>query len=343
MLLAMILELLGRLINSTGVTVAAAAAVGAVISDGVLTPGVRLGVVRREAPARMAVGVPAAVRVTIGAHNRRRFGSRRPVVVVDRLPGVEPGRIVTPRLAARQSAVAERLALPVRRGVWAAGGALDIEAFSPLGGFVRRATIEVPGKYWVHPRPLPPLPMPEPVTGRADGAAATRRAGSGTEFFAVREWRAGDPANLVHWRASARRDHLVVLEREREGRPTFLVVVDTVPAAQVDAAEADLARAAATAVRALRSGQSVVLVTGSTVRAPTRPRDLLDDFAAVQWRPADPATVEAAIVGARGGATLLWVGGGLPATVERQARAAGVITLALGPCAVSAGGRRTAR
>jgi uncharacterized protein (DUF58 family) len=324
LLLAMILELLGRLISSTGVTVAAAAAVGAVISDALLTPGRGLAVVRRRTPARMAVGVPAPVQISVVAMPRRRYRSRRPVVVIDRPPGLEPGRVVTPRLAAGQEAVAERLALPIRRGCWPDGGTVMIEAFSPLGGFVRRTTLPIADSGWVHPAPLAPLRLPEPAAGAADGGATSRRAGAGSDFFGVREWRAGDAANAIHWRASARRNALVVLERERPGRPGLLVAVDAL--VDDEAGERDLARAAATAVRALRSGQAVVLVAGNSAVTPTRPGDLLDWFAALAPVAApEPATMRDALQLLRGGATLLWVGSAaVPPEVVRQARTAGL-------------------
>jgi uncharacterized protein (DUF58 family) len=323
LLLALILELLGRLIGSTGVTLAAAAAVGAVLSDALLTPGVDIGALQRRTPARMAVGIPAPVRITVDAHIRRRHGSRRPVVLIDHPPGLEPGRVVTPMLSNGRQAVAERLATPLHRGCWSDGGTITIEAFSPLGGFVRRKTIRMAAAGWVHPAPCAPLRLPDPTFGSAEGSALSRRRGLGTDVLGIREWRPGDPATAIHWRASARRNSLIVLERELPGGSALVVAVG---AGDGEHFEDDLARTAATAGRALRSGRVVALVAGSRATTVTRPRELLDWFAAVgSTDPPEPAALQAALRTARPGATLLWLGTGeAPATVVQAARAAAV-------------------
>lgn len=324
LLLAAILELLGRMINSTGVTVASAAAVGAVISDALLTPGVRLGRIHRRVPNRMTVGVPTMVEITIDAHTRRRFGSRRSVVLIDQPTGLGSGRVVTPMLRAGEQAVAHRPAVPVRRGHFIDGGTIVVEAFSPLGGFVRRTTRKCDGDWYVHPAAAPPMQLPEPAGGELLGTTASRRSGSGTDFFGIREWRGGDPRSAIHWRASARRDQLVVLERERPGRPALVVVVGA--GGDDDAWEGDLARLAATAVRALRSGRPVVAVSGSDVAAPNNPRDLLDWFAAVAPSAApDVDAMRSAMRGAGRDATLLWLGAAaMPPGLQHAARASGV-------------------
>jgi uncharacterized protein (DUF58 family) len=43
----------------------------------------------------------------------------------------------------------------------------------------------------------------------------------------LREWRSGDDARAVHWRASARRGQLVVLEREAPRRPALTLLAIT--------------------------------------------------------------------------------------------------------------------
>jgi uncharacterized protein (DUF58 family) len=324
LLLATILELVGRLINSTGVTIASAAAVGAVISDGLLTPGVRLGTIRRQVPSRMTVGIPVVTKITIEAHSRRRFGSRRPVVLIDRPAGLEPGRIVTPALRAGTCAVADRLAVPLRRGHYCDGGDMIVEAYSPLGGFVRRATRTFDSSWYIHPAAAAPLRLPETAGGDLLGATASRRTGSGTDFFGIREWRGGDPTSAIHWRASARRDQLVVLERERPGRPALLVVVGL--GRDGDEWEHCLARVAATAVRALRSARPVVLIAGAESVTPSTPRDLLDWFAAVRSATTpDLDALRTALRVAGRDATLLWIGAeALPEPLARVARASGV-------------------
>lgn len=49
--------------------------------------------------------------------------------------------------------------------------------------------------------------------------------GDGTEFYGVREYRAGDPLRHVHWKTTARRGELAVREFEREvGAPLVLLL-----------------------------------------------------------------------------------------------------------------------
>ncbi len=330
MLLAVILELLGRVINSTGVTIAAAAALGAVISDALLTPGVGARVRQRHS-ARMTVGVPAAITFTVEPHFRRPFRHRRPVVVTTRSLGLEPARIVVPSLSAGQHATAEWLTVPSQRGHWPKASTMTFESVSPLGGWVRRTSSPMRNQgsasFWVHPAPAPPLQLPESGGGDVEGMIGSARVGFGMDFFGIREWRSGDAASTIHWRASARRGQLVVLERERPGRAALVVAVDGIVA--VGTWEHGLARAAATAVRAARGGQAVVLVAESAVATVTRPRDVLDWFAAV--RPASgpaPTAVRQAFQRAGAGAAVVWVGALAPSPqFLRQARSAGAAAI----------------
>jgi uncharacterized protein (DUF58 family) len=232
--------------------------------------------------------------------------------------------MVTPTLRAGDRAVAQRPALPVRRGRWTTGGDLVVESFSPLGGFVRRTTRTIDGGWFVHPAAAPPLRVPEVAGGDLLGASPSRRSGSGTDFLGIREWRSGDPSSSIHWRASARRDQLVVLERERPGRPAVVVAVGI--AGDGDDWEHALARVAATAIRALRSGRPVVLLAETDYVTPKAAGDMLDWFAAVgPVNVPDIDALRSALRGAGRDATLLWLGSGaMPAPLQQAARTSGV-------------------
>jgi uncharacterized protein (DUF58 family) len=318
LLLAVILEILGRLIHSTGVTLAAASAVGAVIGDALLTPSATYAVDRRT-PARMAVGVEAPVQVRLSSRGRRLAG-RRPVVLIDRAPGLDIGRYVTPALRRGEQATAERVAMPLTRGAWTHGGRVDVEAYSPLGAWVRRGRVRITESGWVHPAPATPLRLPDTMDGERYGRATSTRRGRGVDFYGIREWRAGDATSAIHWRASARRDQLVVMERERPGLPALVVACG--PLADNEAAERLLARVAATTLHALRDGRGVTLVADAAATTVTRPLDALDWFAGLA--PGSDPTPEARRSAFReggGGATLLWLGAGpIPAAVAAAAR-----------------------
>ncbi|HVT65222.1 MAG TPA: DUF58 domain-containing protein [Mycobacteriales bacterium] len=317
-----LLELVGQLIASKGVAVAAAAAVGAVISDAFLAPRVTFAQVDRRTPLRMAVGVPAKVEVSVRGSARRVTG-RRPIVLKDRAPGLDVGRYVFPSVRVGERAVAERAAMPHHRGCWPDGGRIDIEAYSPLGGWVRRNRVRIAESGWVHPAPAAPLRLPEVSTGEIYGRTSISRTGTGQDFYGIREWRAGDPSSSVHWRASARRNELVVMERERPGHPTLAVVVGRIP--DDEAAEDLLARVASTAVQALRDGRALVLVADDTVEKVGKPIEALDWFAALDpMHEPDPAAVRTAMQLAGAGATVVWFGSEtVPARVAGAARAAG--------------------
>lgn len=339
LLLAAILELLGRLIHSTGVTLAAAAGVGAVIGDCLLTPGAALDDVERRTPSRMAVGVEAAVHLSVTSRGRR-LGGRRPIVLIDRAPGLDVGRYVTPALRSGERAIGERSAMPLRRGCWRDGGRVDMEAYSPLGGWVRRARVRLPESGWIHPAPATPLRLPDVAAGETIGKTSAARSGAGVDFFGIREWRAGDPRSAIHWRASARRNELVVMERERPGHPTLMVAVG--PLRDDEAQEALLARVAATALRALRDGRGVVLVSDGAAESVTRPTDALDWFAGIEpVEPPGAAGLASAFQLAGSGSIVLWLGkGAVPDLVRAAARGANAAAVSAAEELAAIGRRR---
>jgi uncharacterized protein (DUF58 family) len=334
--LAAILEVLGRLIHSTGVTIAAAAAVGAVIGDGLLTPGAAFDDVERRTPPRMSVGVEAPVELSVTSRGRR-LGGRRPIVLVDHAPGLDVGRCVTPSLRTGERAVAYRQAMPLHRGCWPHGGRVDVEAYSPLGGWVRRARYRLPETGWIHPAPATPLRLPDLSAGDVYGKASSARSGAGVDFFGIREWRAGDATTSIHWRASARRNQLVVMERERPSHPALLVVVGRL--GSDDATEHLLARVAATTLHAIRDGRGVLLLADGAIASVVRPIDALDWFAGVDPTAApDQGELVTALHAAGSGAIVLWLGADeVPAFVASSARVAGAGALVPAADLTSAG------
>jgi uncharacterized protein (DUF58 family) len=321
--IAAILEVLGQLIHSTGVAIAAAAAVGAVIGDAFLAPRVSFAELDRRTPARMAVGVEAKVHLSVTG-SARRVSGRRPIVLKDRPPGLDIGRFVIPSIRSGERVVAERSAMPQLRGRWPDGGRVEIEAFSPLGGWVRRNQVRIAESGWVHPAPAAPLRLPEVSSGEIYGRTSTSRSGSGHDFYGIREWRAGDATTAVHWRASARRNQLVVMERERPGHPALIVLAGVL--ADDQAGEDLLARVAATAVQALRDGRGVVLVAGDSAETVARPIEALDWFAGLEpTSDPDGAALRSGMQMAGAGAIAVWLGAKpVPPQIAGVARAAGV-------------------
>jgi uncharacterized protein (DUF58 family) len=328
--LAVLLELLGRLVDSTPITIAAAAALGAVIGDAALTPRIDTIDVSRHAPSRMTAGVETSLRVVLANPSRRRT-YLAPMLLGDNHPALGELRVLTPSLRRGNIAVVDVLATPGQRGFWASGGEDTVVAHSPLGGFIRQRAFPITAPVWVHPAPARPLPLPHSGHGATSGTAGSNRSGQGQEFYGIREWRSGDGSGNVHWRASARRNQLVVMEREQPAHAAMVIVIGSAVSGEVW--ELTLARGAATAVAATRRRQPVTLVCGDESISPDSEVDVLDWFAALG--PAAgfvPATVASAIRRLEPGATVLWLGTeAVPEEAARLARAASVPIVAIDP------------
>jgi uncharacterized protein (DUF58 family) len=320
---AVVLELLGRLVDSTAIAIAAAAALGAVIADGALTPRIDAVTLSRHGPARMAVGVQVPVRVVL-SQLQRHHGPLPPVLLIDEHPSLPSSQLLTPALPRGGSAVLELRVTPLRRGHWPDAGTDVLEAHSPLGGFVRRRRISAGGPTWVHPPPAHPIPLPAAGQTGAAAMTASSRRGVDLELYGIREWRSGDTAGSVHWRASARRNRLVVTERERPNEPALVIV--TGPAVPGPRWEGAVARAAATAVSALGRGRPVRLVDARRTTAPDRAVDVLDWSATLgDGSSTDVATVRRALTNAGRAASLLWLAtDAVPPELTRLAQASGV-------------------
>jgi uncharacterized protein (DUF58 family) len=326
---AILLELLGRLVGSTPLAIAAAAALGAVIGDAALTPRIDGITLTRQATTRMTVGVESPVHLVLNQPNRR-HSQVPPVLLTDSHPASTPIRLMTPEIKRGSSAVVTVQVTPAHRGYWAADGTDVLEAHSPLGGFVRRRTISFADPIWVHPAPARPMPLPDIAFGAATGTTPSGRSGHGTEFYGIREWRSGDAAANVHWRASARRHQLVVMERERPANAAVVVLVGV--ATPGEDWEGAVARAAATAIAARRSGQPVTLVCGVQATIADTPRDILDWFAALteaSW--SDQATLTNTLRQLGPGATVVWLSTTtVPPFVRYVTRAAAATVVAIG-------------
>jgi len=126
----------------------------------------------------------------------------------------------------RTDAVVELSCGGLPRGVLAVRSAW-LESVHPFGLVrVRRQVAPVPSELVVHPRPSAAL------EGRSSHEALAELLGGGEHSSgelqptSLRERRDGDDVRAIHWRASARRDRLVVREWEGEGGHGLEVVLD---------------------------------------------------------------------------------------------------------------------
>jgi uncharacterized protein (DUF58 family) len=164
--------------------------------------------------------------------------------------------------------------VPTRRGDRPASG-VTVRVHGPLGLAGRQLTTRVPGRV----RSLPPfrsrrhLPSRLARLRQLDGRSAVRTRGQGTEFDSLRDYVEGDDVRSIDWRATARRQHVVVRTWQPERDRRVILVLDTsrTSAARIgDEPRLDAAMDAALLLGALatRAGDRVDLVAGDrSVRA----------------------------------------------------------------------------
>jgi uncharacterized protein (DUF58 family) len=117
---------------------------------------------------------------------------------------------------------------PTRRGDRAAHR-ITVRSTGPLGLAARQRSFTVPGRLrTLHPFPSRKhLPSRLAVLRQLDGRAALRTRGQGTEFDSLRDYVDGDDVRSIDWRATARRQHLVVRTWQPEQHRRIVIVVDT--------------------------------------------------------------------------------------------------------------------
>lgn len=182
---------------------------------------VRLGQVTRSAVTLRAVGrrrVRALVRdawpPSALADGDAPTGARTPRHRVDVPPG-ESRTVATPLV-------------PTRRGDLA-GDRVTVRTTGPLGIAGRQVSLAVPARLRVLPEFASRRHLPSRLARlrELDGRAAVQVRGGGTEFDSLREYVDGDDVRSIDWRATARRQEVVVRTWRPERDRHVLLVVDT--------------------------------------------------------------------------------------------------------------------
>jgi len=169
------------------------------------------------------------------------------------VPAGERRRVVTPLR-------------PTRRGDRTSAG-LVVRSRGPLGLAARQRLLVAPGSA----RALPPFTSRRHLPSRLarlrelDGRTSLRVRGQGTEFDSLRDYVDGDDVRAIDWRATARRQAVVVRTWRPERDRRVLIVLDTsrTAAARIgDAPRLDAAMDAALLLAALagRAGDRVDLL-----------------------------------------------------------------------------------
>lgn len=234
----------------------AALVIGAVVTTGLTR--LRLDVSRDLRPPRIHAGERSTVALSITN------GGRRRTPVLQLRDAVGPGRTASVVLSplAPGEHIAAGYTLPGERRGLVGVGPLEVRVSDPFG----LAALSVPAAPVVE---LTVWPVAERVTapwltpGRDhDVGLPTDLAPSGDEFYALRPYADGDDLRRVHWRASAKRDDLVVRQDERPGQGKTTIILDTRAGIYADETfERAVSATASVALAAAREGHAVRLVT----------------------------------------------------------------------------------
>lgn len=194
-----------------------------IVLSGVLSESTLRGLsVRRALPADARAGKPSLVGLVV-ANDKPRLSSFA-VVARDVTDRGEAGRVFALHLGPRESRELAYRWEPARRGK-VAFLRVELATRYPFGLFEKWREVDLEGEMVVFPRDIP---APRTASRRAQppGERPSGVAGSGTDFFALRDARADDDVRHIHWRTSARRGHPVVVEREQERRRRVALLVD---------------------------------------------------------------------------------------------------------------------
>lgn len=194
--------------------------------DVALAASPRAVVLERSIPRSVRLGEPATAHLYLRNTARRRLHG----FVRD---GWQPSAGATRNRFALDLPVGERRGfeiglLPVRRGDLSVHHT-TIRSTGPLGLAARQATHASAGTL----RVLPPfhakrhLPSKLQRLRDLDGRAAIQVRGAGTEFDSLRDYVRGDDVRSIDWRATARRQNVVVRTWRPERDRRVVIVLDT--------------------------------------------------------------------------------------------------------------------
>ncbi|WP_046471484.1 DUF58 domain-containing protein [Allosalinactinospora lopnorensis] len=198
----------------------------AIAADLLFAPSPRKVAFERGGDVSIRLGETATTTLTIANPARRRLRGRvrdawapsadpRPTVHTVSIPGGERRRLTTELT-------------PTRRGDHRAAG-VTVRSVGPLGLAARQCTHSVPWSV----RALPPFHSRRHLPGKLarlrelDGQHSTLVRGQGSEFDSLREYVPGDDVRSIDWRATARRDNVVVRTWRPERDRRILLVLDT--------------------------------------------------------------------------------------------------------------------
>jgi uncharacterized protein (DUF58 family) len=214
--------------------------------------------------------VTAGDRVDVGLTlTNRGMVPRFGLTVTDALPSwllpVSPAETFIPLLRAGQSATAHCRLLAGKRGAYQLGPP-QVTGSDPLGLFRARRRLTGRSEVVVYPTPIE-LGYGAYAGGVAYGGLQVARSalpGDGVESHSVREYMPGDELRRIHWKSTARRGRLAVMEFDPSLTGDLTLVLDMAQGGDVGSGrdttvEYAVTVAASLAQHALRHGLGVSL------------------------------------------------------------------------------------
>jgi uncharacterized protein (DUF58 family) len=161
-----------------------------------------------------------------------------------------------------------------KRG-WRELGPWRLEVLLPLGFFLKSKTLVAGRQVLVYPRLLPESMASVRRGGGRRSPDALESRGREGDVTQLRDFHEGDELRAIHWKQTARQQHLVVVERQRSTeKPVFFVIdprlEDPTDPYQLERFERLVSEVATGVVQRLREGVRVGLVIGSLVVPPVR-------------------------------------------------------------------------
>ena len=141
---------------------------------------------------------------------------------------------------------------PTRRGEYPLE-AVEVEIGFPFGLIRASRPATVHGSLIVWPRTVPLKGLPDAAESHAEDELSPRRAGHFGDIIGTRAFWEGDPLRRVHWAQSARRQTLIVTERQAPQSSMVRVLVDLSEASHRDSTEDTTECLIATAASICRS------------------------------------------------------------------------------------------
>ncbi len=130
-----------------------------------------------------------------------------------------------------------------RRGLYWIGEGILVSQ-DPLGLFVSERSVNPGSEILVYPRPKPvsisPMGQEERVRWEDVEASLPLPSPSGTEFYGVRDYRPGDDLRRIHWKMTAHRTNLMVLETMPHPQQGAFLFLDRHPSAFAPSGGLDL-------------------------------------------------------------------------------------------------------